>query len=65
MADAFPLWWATAISIGLFVAIAVGCWLLPRDEVLADAPDKSAWRDLRWWAMVLVVVQIGIYLLFS
>ncbi|MBD3648870.1 MAG: hypothetical protein HUJ31_15785 [Pseudomonadales bacterium] len=65
MAELFPLWWATAISIALFLIIGAACWLLPRDDVLADAPDRARWRDLRWWALLLVAVQIAIYLLFS
>lgn len=65
MAELFPLWWATAITMALFVAIAVACWLLPRDDVLADAPDKARWRDLRWWATALVIVQLIIYAIFS
>jgi len=30
-----------------------------------DAPDQSRWRDVRLWALALVVVQLGIYALFS
>ncbi len=60
-----PLWWATAITFGLFFLIALGTWLVPRDQVLADAPDKSAWRDIRIWASCLIVVQLSIYWLFS
>ncbi|XOV89921.1 MAG: hypothetical protein ACFHX7_08535 [Pseudomonadota bacterium] len=60
-----PLWWATAITFGLFFLIALGTWLLPRDKVLADAPDKSTWRDIRIWASCLIVLQLSIYWVFS
>ena len=60
-----PVWWANAITVVLFLAIAVGCFIVPRRMFMADAPDQSRWRDIRWWALILIAVQLGIYGVFS
>ena len=59
-----PVAWANGITVVLFVAIAAACFLLSRNAVIADASTRARWRDLRWWAVALIVVQLGIYLLF-
>ena len=61
----WPVWWANVITVVLFVMLAVGCFFIPRDIVLADAPDRSRWRDIRWWAIWLICIQLGIYGIFS
>lgn len=60
-----PVWWANLITLVLFAGIAVGCFAVPRHLFMADAPDQSHWRDIRWWALVLIATQLGIYALFS
>ena len=60
-----PVSWANAITLVLFVLIAAACFLVPRRVFMSDAPDQSAWRDIRWWALVLVAIQLGIYAVFS
>lgn len=60
-----PVWWANIITVVLFGAIAVGCFAVPRHRFMGDAPDQARWRDIRWWALVLIAVQLGIYGLFS
>jgi hypothetical protein len=60
-----PVWWANAFAQLLFVGIAIGCFAVPRRIFMADAPDQSHWRDVRYWALALVAVQLGIYALFS
>ena len=59
-----PVAWANGITVILFVAIAAACFLLARDDVIADAPTQARWRDLRWWAALLIFVQLSIYLVF-
>jgi hypothetical protein len=63
--QALPVWWANAASFVLFAAIALACLTVPRERVFSDAPDRAGWRDLRWWAVALAAVQIGIYAVFS
>ncbi len=60
-----PVWWANALTQVLFVLIALAVFTVPRRLFMADAPDQSRWRDVRLWAVALVVVQLGIYALFS
>jgi hypothetical protein len=59
-----PVSWANNITVVLFVLIAVACFAIPRSSVIADAPTNARWRDLRWWAVALIAVQLGIYVLF-
>ncbi len=60
-----PVWWANTITQVLFVLIALACFLVPSRVFMNDAPDQSRWRDIRFWALALVIVQLGIYFLFS
>ena len=60
-----PVWWANVITVVLFLIIAAACFLVPRSIFMNDAPDQSHWRDIRWWALALIAVQLGIYALFS
>ena len=59
-----PVAWANNITVVLFVLIALACFAIPRNSVIADAPTRARWRDLRWWAVILIAVQLGIYVLF-
>jgi len=61
----FPVEWANFAAIGLFIAIGFAVFLVPRSMVTKDAPDQKRWRDVRWWAIPLVLVQLGLYLLFT
>jgi hypothetical protein len=65
MIESWPVWWANALTLFLFLILVIGCWRIPESDVMADAPDRARWRDLRIWASVLVLVQLGIYRLFS
>lgn len=60
-----PVWWANVITQVLFVLIAIGSFAVPKHVFMHDAPDQSRWRDVRFWALALVVAQLGIYALFS
>lgn len=60
-----PVWWANVITVVLFGLIAIGCFAVPRGVFMADAPDQARWRDVRWWALLLIGTQLGIYALFS
>ena len=59
-----PVEWANNITVVLFVLIALACFAIPRSSVIADAPSKARWRDLRRWAVILIPIQLGIYVLF-
>lgn len=60
-----PVAWANGITVLLFIAIAIACFAIPFRSVIADAPGRHRWRDLRLWALLLIAFQLGIYLLFQ
>ena len=60
-----PVWWGNLTTQILFALIALAVFAVPRRVFMADAPDQSHWRDVRIWAVVLVIAQLGIYTLFS
>jgi len=63
--EAAPTWWANGITQVLFVGIAIAAFTVPRHLFMNDAPDQSPWRDIRYWALALVIVQLCIYAVFS
>ncbi len=56
--------WARIIFIALFVLIAVAVFLLPQEYVFRGAPNRAPWRDLRYWALLNVVIHTVVYLWF-
>lgn len=46
-----------------FFALA-GAWVLslPRSFVYLGAPDQARWRDLRWWAVIVLIPYGLVYL---
>ena len=59
-----PTEWANYLSIFGFLFLTILVWLIPKDLVYSGAPDRAAWRDIRWWATALAAIQICIYILF-
>jgi hypothetical protein len=41
-------------------------WVIKRSKsfILEGAPTKRNWRDLRFWALLLIGIQIVLYLIF-
>lgn len=62
--QSLPVAWAQGLTLALFLGLLLVCWTIPRAHILADAPPER-WRDLRLWASVLIVLQLGLYQLFS
>lgn len=56
-----PIALATVFSMVLFVSIGIVCLTLGREQAFMDAPDQSRWRDLRFWALIVVLAQLGLY----
>ncbi len=59
-----PLYWATILGTLLFIAVIITVWRLPREYILAGALDNAGWRDLRIWATIICIIQIGLYWIF-
>ena len=58
-----PMSVAMACAIGLFVLAGIWVWTLRTDFIFRGAPDRSRWRDLRIWSMVVLLPYITIYYL--
>jgi len=58
-----PMSVAMACAVGLFVLAGIWVWTLRADFIFRGAPDRSRWRDLRIWSMVVLLPYIAIYLL--
>lgn len=59
-----PDWTGRLCAVGLFVL--AGCWALTlkRSYIYLGAPDNAPWRDLRIWAVLVLIPYIVIYLRF-
>ena len=60
-----PTEWANYLSMLGFVVLLLIVWRIPKHLVYAEAKDKAAWRDIRWWATLLIAIQLILYLTFS
>lgn len=60
-----PLWPATVASVALFLALGFALFRFSREDILADAPDRAAWRDWRYWGLGLIALQLTLYWIFS
>jgi len=65
MLESLPVWPAYALTALLMVSLAFGALAIPRARVLEGAPDWRRWRDIRWWAVALLAVQLALYAIFS
>ena len=61
--EALPFAAARPAVVGFLLAAALVPLFLSRDFVLRGAPDRSALRDLRWWALVVMAPYLLIYAL--
>jgi hypothetical protein len=64
MLQNIPLVWAKYIAVIFFVAMIIWALLLPKEYILKGAPDRKPWRDLRVWAVIILIVQIILYIKF-
>jgi hypothetical protein len=48
----------------LFALIILSVLLLPRAYIYEGAPSQAHWRDLRLWAVFLVLVHAVVYWIF-
>ena len=55
--------WGAALHALVWILLVVWVWRRPREEVLEGAPDRAAWRDLRWWVVPLAAVLVSLYFL--
>jgi hypothetical protein len=53
--------WARCLFLGFFGLLLAGVLWLPKEYIFRGAPDRARWRDLRLWAIVLVLIHIYVY----
>jgi hypothetical protein len=58
---AVPLSAARWLVVAFLVAAALATFLLPRGYVLLGSPDRRWYRDLRWWAVLIMLPYVVIY----
>ena len=58
----FETWMIKACFIAFFVSIACFVVWQKKEFVYMGAPDQARWRDLRIWALAILVLQTMIYL---
>ena len=56
-----PLYWAKIIGTVFFLSVMIWAVLRPKAYIFKGAPDSKLWRDLRLWAVVVLIVQIMLY----
>ena len=62
--QSLPAEWGNYVSILLFAGLGAMVWLIPIKAVTADLQSAKKWQDIRWWATVLIALQLGIYIVF-
>lgn len=62
--DRIPISSAKIIITFFYIILAFWVMRRPRSFILAGAPTKRNWRDLRLWALVLIGIQIALYFIF-
>jgi hypothetical protein len=55
-----PLW-GTVIIIGAYILILVAVMTRKSATIYEGAPDRARWRDLRLWAVPVLILQIWLY----
>lgn len=56
----------TVKIIGAIFFLIVMFWAVtrPKAYIFSGAPDQKPWRDLRIWAVIVLLVQIYLYMKF-
>jgi hypothetical protein len=59
-----PVFYARIIICSLYLLLLIWVLRRPKSYILREAPNKKGWRDLRIWAVILIVFQIALYVIF-
>ncbi len=59
-----PSWGVKVLAGMIFLALAILPFLLPKDYIFKGAPNQKLWRDIRFWTLAVVLVELAIYLYF-
>lgn len=59
-----PIYIARIIVLFAFLVPLIFAFALPRAYIYLGAPDQKKWRNLKWWILALILIQLTIYLVF-
>ncbi len=59
-----PMWGVKVLVVLVFAGLVILALRLPRDYIFIGAPDKSRWRDVRIWIVVVAILEVLVYLFF-
>jgi hypothetical protein len=62
--QSMPAEWGNYVSMLLFCGLGVLVWCIPFSNIVAGLAEPKKWQDIRVWAMVLIILQLGIYTIF-
>ena len=52
---------AKTVFLAFFAVLVVAVFTLPRSYIYRGAPSRALWRDLRIWALLLVLLHAWVY----
>lgn len=55
---AVPMPLAKALVLAFLAVLGVVGFFLPREYSFLGAPDRAFWRDLRFWALIVIVLEM-------
>lgn len=56
--------WGRFLIIMAFIIPLIFALTLKKEYIYQGAPDRKAWRNLKYWTFIIVAVQVAIYLYF-
>ena len=59
-----PLVYAKVLTSFLYLLLLIWTLRRPKEYILREAPTKRKWRDLRFWAVLLIGIQVTLYIIF-
>jgi len=61
---AIPLWGVKLLVLGMLGALAAWAMTMPAAYAFKGAPDQARWRDVRVWAVIVIVLEMIPYIVF-
>ena len=59
-----PLW-GKAAFVGVFVVLLIWLLFLPARWIDPEGVRRPWWRSTRFWAVLVTIVQIGVYVIWG
>lgn len=57
--------WGKAAFVGVFVVLLIWLLLLPARLIDPEGVRRPWWRNTRFWAVLVTIVQIGVYVIWG